>query len=101
MAIILYVILSVAVTLFVVYLSHRLIVWRTRYWEMRGTCEESLDRLIEAEKDLEKSDGELKFLKELFNRPLVATLSDAQAGNLTQAVLAYLGSLQKDPNSLN
>jgi len=69
--------------------------------EIREVYEDTRNELIEAERNLERTTNELESWKQLLNRPLVATLSDAQANSLTQAVLAYLASSAKAPEQLN
>lgn len=78
---------------------------RINYWkgvcgEIREIYEDTQEQMVEARVELERVVGENKWLKAIFDRPLVATLSDAQAANLTQAVISFISSL-KDPNLLN
>ena len=68
---------------------------------VRDVYEEVLERLIDTEHELQRVAGENKWIKALFERPLVATLSDKQAHDLTQAVLAYLDSAGNTPDQLN
>lgn len=98
---ILLIVLTAALGASLVFGEVRVRGWKSLYEEVHDIYEDTQQQMVEAQVEVERAHSEMAFLKELFNRPLVCTLSDVQAQGLTQAVLSYLESLKKDLNQMN
>lgn len=100
-----FIFLGLAVGSFIVWLLTERTRWQGMYYSNQYALDSANDRASDAEREAQSYQEQLafqrKFLESLYNKPVIAALSDNQFSGLVQHVTAAMAAASAKPSDMN